>query len=162
MTNHPFSANDWPRTASGACKKDTGKLPLHISQVEEGLTDPTHRTRVFARPLYEQAKKPKATNPHGLHKGEAERLKTNHDYFIKFYCDKPFEVFAHRSKAVMEHHFNNYEFCGRWCSFNNDLPDNIRKQKPGLKDGRYRWKIQQPELYKLVRELTDRFFTEER
>jgi hypothetical protein len=43
----------------------------------------------------------------------------------------------------------------------NDLPDYIRNEKPGLKDGRYRCKIQQPELYKLVRELTDRFFTEE-
>ena len=47
--NHPFTAEDWPRTASGACKKDTGKLPLHTPQVEEeDLTDPTHRTCVFA------------------------------------------------------------------------------------------------------------------
>ena len=160
--NHPFTAKDWPRTASGARKKDTGKLPLHIPQVEEDLADPTHRTRVFARPLYEQAKKPKATNPHGLHTGDAERLKTNHGYFLKFYRHKPFDVFAHRSKAVIEHHFNNHEFCGEWCRFSKDLPDNIRKEKPGPKDGRYRCKIQNAELYKLVRGLTDRFFTDER
>jgi len=38
----------------------------------------------------------------------------------------------------------------------------IYKKKLGLKDGRYRCQIQQPELYKLVHELTDRFFIEER
>ena len=62
--NYPFTANDWPRTASGAWKKDTGKLALRVPQVEEDLTgDPTHCTRVFTQPLYKQAKKTKANNP---------------------------------------------------------------------------------------------------
>ena len=71
-------------------------------------------------------RKRKQTTPsHGLKKGDAEKLKTNHGYFLKFYRDKPFEVFVYRSKAVIKHHFNNHEFWGRWCRFSNHLPDNI-------------------------------------
>ena len=42
-----------------------------------------------------------------------------------------------QSKSIIEHHFNNHEFWGRWCHFSNDLPENI--QKKARTEG---WKIQ--------------------
>ena len=49
---------DWPRTKSGHKKKDTGKLPLRISEPTH-LSDPSHRIKIVGKHVYDLATKPK-------------------------------------------------------------------------------------------------------
>jgi hypothetical protein len=157
-----FGPEDWPRTKSGAKKKDTGKLPQHVAEVLECLADPSHRTRTFGSPYYEQSRKTRANNPYGFNTNDAERLKTNHGYFLSMYCRCPFDEFKRRSNAIVEHHFNNHEFCGLWCWYSSELPVDQRKTKPTAMEKKYRCKELQPELYELTKSLAAKLLTDER
>jgi hypothetical protein len=47
---------------------------------------------------------------------DALRLKTNFAYCLHQCKTQSFEVLVERSKAVLEHLFDNHDHCGNWCS----------------------------------------------
>eukprot|EP00978_Attheya_sp_CCMP212_P020783 scaffold60025_cov35-Attheya_sp.AAC.1 len=55
------------------------------------------------------------------------------------------------SKAVLEHHFNNHEFCGDWCP-----------AKRGIKKGSYRCKEEHSKFYESLKGVMDVYATPER
>ena len=103
---------DWPRTKSGAKKKDNGMLPL-LHPIIDWLADANHRVRTYARYFFNLSHKKRSetccTN------NDAERMKRNFAYFLHMYRHETFANFKVAAKAVLEHHFNNHEFCGEWC-----------------------------------------------
>eukprot|EP00978_Attheya_sp_CCMP212_P004196 scaffold9105_cov34-Attheya_sp.AAC.1 len=60
---------------------------------------------------------------------------------------KTFDELMTASKAVLEHHFNNHEFCGDWCP-----------AKRGIKSGCYRFKEEHDKLYELLKGVMDVYY----
>ena len=54
-----------------------------------------------------------------LTNGDTELLKANHSYWLKQSIRKEnsFEAFCHSSNAVVNHHFNDHTYCGKWCAW---------------------------------------------
>jgi hypothetical protein len=61
---------------------------------------------------------------------------------------KTFDELMTASKAVLEHHFNNHEFCGDWCP-----------AKRGIKSDSYRCKGDHGKLYELHKGVMEEYAT---
>ena len=61
-------------------------------------------------------------------KVDAIRLKRNLAYCIFQGGKQEFEVFKKGSKAVIEHAFNNHEYCGQWCQAKNLTKEEIAEK----------------------------------
>jgi hypothetical protein len=59
----------------------------------------------------------------------AEGMKRNFAYFIQMYRHDSFSDFKKAAKAVLEHHFNNHKFCGKWCPANKWKEDEKKFEK---------------------------------
>jgi hypothetical protein len=130
---------DWPKTASGAKKKDNGQLPLLHPPIN-WLADKNHRVRTYARYFFVLAHKPRSQTC--CTPNDAERMKRNFAYFLHMYRQESFQQFKKAAKAVLEHHFNNHEFCGEWCPANR-----WREDEKKLKILKYRCKVKHAKLY---------------
>lgn len=90
-----------------------GKLNVEIH--EPGwLADLSHRTKVVAKPVFALATvskiKSSCTNV------DVIRMKKYHDYILKTNRMKTIAEIKVASKAVIEHLFNNHDYCDfRWC-----------------------------------------------
>ena len=157
-----MTMEEWPLTAKGNKITDRGKLDLDVPEVWETPADPSHRRKVVAAPLYKVASGTKKNNPHGLTMVDVERIKTNWGNFQKQYRSCSFDEFHKRSLAVIEHHFNDHTYCGEWCCFSSDLPDDKRKEKSRENTSKYKDKCNNKELYKLVWTLIGKYLTPER
>ena len=101
-----------------------GALPEDLPE-PEWLADPTHRTKVMAKPFYALA---------GLGKNESEctnvdatRIKIWWGYMIKYYRDHPIEEVRRAAKSILEHLFDDHTYCDpKWCK---PLRDAQTKQK---------------------------------
>jgi len=149
----------WPKKKKNYVK-DHGKLPLTVPAIESYLADPAHRCKSFGKDLFKLAEK----RGRELHfdKIDCARLKHNFSYWQRQNCNEPYEVFAKRFACVIQHHFGNHEFCngakeGGWCKY-KDNKEMIAKSK---QERRYHDKHEEPELYKAVLEIWQRFATDE-
>ena len=93
--------------------KRKGKLPDHIPE-PKWLADPSHRTRVVARAIFALVKlKLKKSDCRSI---DAHRFKRYFGYMLKQSRHGTLEEMLIRSRAVLEHLFNNHEFCDpKWC-----------------------------------------------
>jgi len=90
-----------------------GKLKAEIPE-PEWLADPSHRTKVVAKPFFALANAPKSQSL--CTKVDAIRVKKCYGYMLKNNCNKTIDEIKVASKAVIEHLFNNHEYCdSRWC-----------------------------------------------
>jgi hypothetical protein len=151
----------WPKDKSGRRVADKGKLPLNAPEVKEILADPTHRNKVFVKPLFAVACGRKSENPHGLTKADCERLKVNMGYFIKMCRRELFPEFLRRSQAVIQHHFNDHSICGKWCNFSTELEPEKRMEITTETATKFRDKMKQPGLCKVVKRLTTHLLSPE-
>jgi hypothetical protein len=140
---------DWPRTASGAKKKDSGQLPL-LHPIIDFLADKNHRVRTYAKYFFLLAHKKRSVTC--CTPNDAERMKRNFAYSIHMYRHDSFSEFKKAAKAVLEHHFNNHVFCGEWCPANKWKED--EKQLRSLK---YRCKVKHTELYEQMSTIHNTF-----
>ena len=90
-----------------------GKLPLWIYS-PEFLADPSHQKKVVAKHFYALASAPvsssRVTNDH------AKRMKKNWGYMLQLNTQTPMNTFVEKSKAPLEHMFNNHKYCTvEWC-----------------------------------------------
>ena len=118
------------------------------------LADKNHRVRTYASAIFKLAY---ASQKDSLcTKVDAERLKRNFGYCLHLYHDRPFDEFKKSVECVVEHHFNNHENCGDWCSARKwEGQEKIAKQL------KYRDKIKDAKLYLQIRNIHDKFCTEE-
>jgi hypothetical protein len=66
--------------------------------------------------------------------------------------DRPATEFADAAKAVLEHHFDNHQYCGPWCRQQHETP---AERQRIIKH--YRSKEVDAELYNLLHSTIDRF-----
>jgi hypothetical protein len=92
-------------------------------------------------------------------KMDATRLGKNYGYMIRTLHRLPLDKYEDAGKAVIEHHFDNHEYCGPWCPRKHQT-DQVRKEKARY----YRDKTDKAdsELYKVLYEKIERFITLER
>ena len=111
------------------------------------LADPAHRKKTFKNALYKfmsgkdpstsgkVSKKgnPKPTSPYStsLQFGEVDilRLSRNFTYMSHQLKDTPEDKWLSAGKAVLEHHFDNHEFCGDFCVRKKELKANFDDPK---------------------------------
>ena len=105
---------DFPRNKNGQKKPDNGLLPIdHPSII--WLADKGHRVRQLANKLFKLSKLKKDVSE--CTTMDAERLKRNLSYAIRTNCrSKSLPIMKAAVNQVVEHHFNNHEACGEWCS----------------------------------------------
>jgi hypothetical protein len=84
-------------------------------------------------------------------------LKRNFGYWLLSYHKKEFEIFANKSKAVVEHHFNNHSHCDDWCSMKK-----ASATVAATGNLKYRCKKENSKLYKQIVEVMDRFTNTEK
>ena len=103
-----------------------GKLKAEIPE-PEWLADPSHRTKVVAKPFFALANAPKSQSL--CTKVDAIRVKKCYGYMIKNNCNKTIDEIKVASKAVIEHLFNNHEYCdSRWCRPKKLIETNKKKE----------------------------------
>ena len=105
---------------------DDSTLRDHCSSAENGgklrpgmgqpkfLADPTHRTKVMSRPIFNLVQGTK--NPDEIKMIDALRLKKYISCYILQNRNGDFDKFVANAKAPVEHLFDNHEFCDEsWC-----------------------------------------------
>jgi hypothetical protein len=101
----------------GRRKSDKGKLPPDVPQPTRFLTDPSHRTRVYAKHFYA------LIGQHGMKPGHFERFKKYHAFAVQMYRHEELPSFRNRVVASVEHVFNNHTFCDEtWCRYKHGTP----------------------------------------
>ena len=145
---------DWPKTAKGNKKSDSGLLPLSVPE-PEFLADFNHRTRTFASELFALARLPKYKSE--MTPVDAERLKRNFTYCMRGADLGDFQGFVDSMPAVLEHQFNCHDWCGDWCPVRRILAE--KKTVDHLK---YRDKEADAKLYKQLKEFFCRYTTEDK
>ena len=101
---------EWPRYKGGRKQPDNGLLPM-LHAIIEFLADKGHCVRGYARVYFVEAAKSIA-NGCGMTKMDAERMKRRMSWTLRLHCGGTYEEFRRAVTAVLEHHFDNHEFCG--------------------------------------------------
>ena len=163
-----------------ATPKGKGRLPPHI-QEPTWFVDPSHRTRVVARAVFHLARMKLADSRIlGI---DAKRFKRYFGYMLKQAQNLTLEEFINRSKACLEHLFNNHQYCDpKWCkplqaamkAMNDDLPDPPTPSYPEDTDEEqydddettessfYRSKDEDEDAYQQMKEALSHYITPER
>jgi hypothetical protein len=106
-------------------KSERGKLPARVTPPSFFYTDPTHRTRIFGKDLWQLVDK------WHFKSGNAERLKRFYGYALKQYHNEPIPSFVMRMLAVIEHPFNNHMFCdSKWCRYTKRKKKDEEEEPP--------------------------------
>jgi hypothetical protein len=92
---------------------DVGQLPFDHPALTF-LADLMHIIHCFGKYVFGLANAPTSTSTCTM--VDAYRLKTNFGYWLLRFHKEPFDIFAAKFKAVVEHHFNNHVHCDDWCS----------------------------------------------
>ena len=150
--------------SKGNHRKCTGKLNIDVPEVKTMLADPTHRQKVFAKPLYKLANATKKENPFGWTKQDSEKMKSNFGYYIKMHriggknC-LPLPLFYERAKSVIRHPFNDHRFCGPWCKLSEHCPveDRLTGEEAEERKKEYREMRHNAALFKRIEKLVGRF-----
>jgi len=95
-------------------RPDKGALPGDMPE-PLFLADPNHRKKSLANVLY-GLESLKSAQKLTMTKMDVLRIATNFAYMVRTLPNQPEERHVQCGKAVLEHHFDNHEFCGDWCS----------------------------------------------
>jgi hypothetical protein len=133
----------------GGITKDVGKLPVD-HPVIVFLADLMHRIRCFGKYVFGLALAPQSTSTCTM--VDAYRLKRNFGCWILSYHTMTFDIFREKSKAVVEHHFNNHTHCGDWCAMKN-----ADVTKAAIGELKYRCKKENKKMYEDISQIMDRF-----
>jgi hypothetical protein len=109
---------EWPKDSAGKrIAKDAGKPPVD-HPVILFLADLMQRIRCFGKHVFGLALAPQSTSTCTM--VDAHQLKRNFEHWMLLSCHTmTFDMFREKSKAVVEHHFNNHAHCGDWCAVKN-------------------------------------------
>jgi hypothetical protein len=144
---------EWPRTASGAKKKDAGLLPLDIPE-PENAADPTHRAKCAVAKIF-GLKKTHGTKGTDVTYLDAHRLKMYWGHWQKQSRNKPFDEFKRNSNAVIEHLFDDHTYCSHeWCP--------VLKAQAKLQEykGVYRCKVKHAREYEQIKSALAPYLTD--
>ena len=90
-----------------------GALPLELPE-PRWLADPTHRTKVVAKPFFSLAATGKSNTD--CTPVDAARIKRWWGHMIKMYRGAPFKRLKQAVDSVLEHLFDDHKYCDiKWC-----------------------------------------------
>jgi len=134
-------------------RPDKGRLPRYMLE-PIFWHDPNHRKKTLKGELYGQLKKRKASRE-GLTRCDILRITTNFAYMVRTLHHKSSDAeFVEAGKAVVEHHFDNHECCGKWCR-RKDMTNEEKAECPKV----YRSKEKDATLYKHLTATMARFIS---
>jgi hypothetical protein len=134
-------------------RPNKGKLPRHIPE-PTWVHDPNHRRRVMTGDLH-RVLASGVKNKFTMTKMDITRLAKNYGYMVhSLNLSMSDEAMTAAGKAVLEHHFDNHEFCGDWCRRKLQTP-----QQRLASQRYYRCKTKDELLYLSLVNLLSRFLT---
>ena len=136
-------------------RPDKGQLEGHVP--EPGTTaDPNHRRKVLTGDLLALATA-KGEAKLTMTKMDVTRLGKNYGYMIRRLRNLKEDQYCFAANAVLEHHFDNHEYCGSWCHRTRMTPEQIASSKRF-----YRCKVKDAKLYHKLESIMSRFVSLER
>lgn len=135
-------------------RPNKGKLPRHVPE-PAWVHDPNHRKRVLTGDLHKLLAS-KASEKFTMTKMDIIRLGKNYGYMVRsLNLTMPEEDITAAGLAVLEHHFDNHEYCtARWCRRKHQTDEER------IASGRYyRSKTKDALLYEALDKLLSRFLT---
>jgi hypothetical protein len=136
-------------------RPDKGKLPAHVPE-PMFVADPNHRRKGLTGELIKldmSVVKVKQT----MTRMDSTRIGKNFCYMARSLKDRPPNEYVAVAKAVLEHHFENHEYCGAWCTRQHE---SMEQRKRIIKY--YRCKQKDAKLYNLLSQKLERFISLER
>lgn len=135
-------------------RPNKGLLPRHIPE-PSWVHDPNHRKRVMTGDLHKLLAA-KAAAKFTMTKMDIIRIGKNYGYMVRsLNLLMPDDEITAAGRAVLEHHFDNHEFCSdRWCR------RKVQDDEERLASARYyRSKTKDALLYDALDKLLSRFLT---
>mgnify|MGYP000532148467 CR=1 FL=1 len=135
-------------------RPDKGGIPGHMPE-PRFAADPNHRKKSLNNVLY-QLENYNNDKSMTMTKMDVLRIGTNFAYMVRTlpYCQEC--ECETKGKAVLEHHFDNHEHCGDWCS----RKDKTQEEKDATKKF-YRCKTKDAKLYKELQLRIERFVSKD-
>jgi hypothetical protein len=144
-----------PNIGKLQARPDKGSLPGHIPE-PQFVADPNHRRKVLTGELY-QLSLAKVSDKHTMTRMDAARIGKGFGYMIRSLPRKEESEYVASGLAVLEHHFDNHEYCGQWC------PRKRQSLAAQAASNRYyRSKVNDAKLYAILQEKINRFITLDR
>jgi hypothetical protein len=141
---------EWPKDSAGKrITKDVGKPPVD-HPVIVFLADLMHRIRCFGKYVFGLALAPQSTSLCTM--VDACRLKRNFGHWTLSCHTMTSDMFREKSKAVVEHHFNNHTHCGDWCAMKN-----ADATKAAIGELKHRCKKENKKMHEDISQIMDRF-----
>jgi hypothetical protein len=133
-------------------RPDKGKLPGNVPE-PLFVADPNHRRKGLTGELI-KLDKSKVEVKLTMTRMDSTRIGKNFAYMARTLKERPPDEFVDAAKAVLEHHFDNHEYCGDWCKRQHETAaQRLRIIKY------YRSKQKDAKLYNLLRERLERFIS---
>jgi hypothetical protein len=86
------------------------------------------------------------------------KLHRNFGYMVKQLKDVPEEEWCERGRAILEHHFENHQYCGEWCSRRNKTVSELQTERTS--SGKYfHCKERDAAQYKVLKAIMDKYIT---
>jgi hypothetical protein len=133
-------------------RPDKGKLPAHVPE-PLFVADPNHRRKGLTGDLI-KLDKSKIDVKLTMTRMDSTRIGKNFAYMARTLKERPVGEFVDAAKAVLEHHFDNHEYCGDWCKRKHESDEQRRRV---IKY--YRCKVKDAKLYNLLKGKLERFIT---
>jgi hypothetical protein len=95
-------------------RSDKGKLPANVPE-PLFIADPNHRRKGLLTGELIRLDKEKVSVRLTMTRMDSTRIGKNFAYMARTLKERPIDEFVDAGKAVLEHHFDNHEFCGDWC-----------------------------------------------
>jgi len=133
-------------------RPDKGGTPAHMPETKFAA-DPNHRKKSLNNVLC-QLESYNNDKSMTMTKMDVLRLGTSFAHMVRMlpYCEEC--NYVNKGKAVLQHHFDNHEYCGDWYC----RKEQTQQQKEDAKK-HYRSKETDPKLYNELEKRIDRFIT---
>jgi hypothetical protein len=131
---------------------DRGRLPADVPE-PCFVSDPNHRKKVLTGELI-ALDKAKVADKATMTRMDSTRLGKNFGYMIRTLKTLEESQYCKAGSAVLEHHFDNHEYCGAWCR-RKTMTEEQRQQCTRY----YRSKTTNAKLYKILGDKINRFVT---
>jgi hypothetical protein len=157
--NCKWSNEDWAHhynvpvpPKKGVGKRTPGRLKYPVPE-PRFLADPAHRKKTLRNHLWKLKKKGIKGGNYGLVEGDILRLSRYFIYMARQLKDVPKEDWIDSGKAVLEHHFDNHEFCrSSFCARKSQSEE--EKTASGKV---YRSKEKDTDLYETLQDIMEPF-----
>jgi hypothetical protein len=154
LVAHRITEDELPRYANGQKKTDNCLLPL-LHPAIQLLANKGHHVRGYSRILFSEAYKSKKDGC-GCTKMDAEWMKHRLSWTLRLHSSGTYEQFKKAVVAVLEHHFDNHDYCADWCKARKGTENEVRES--GLL---FRCKIcNKAELYLFLKKHHDDFMVD--